>query len=67
MISDVDIRDWEKVDIANAKKELERISSNYGVGYQYVWDLLDQVEAIMKKQVPQVAVLLKNKREGWDG
>lgn len=59
MLSEIDLRDWDKVDIASAKAELESIASNYGVGYQYVWDLLDQVEAIMKKQVPQVAVLLK--------
>lgn len=59
MLSEIDLRDWDKVDIASAKQELEHISANYGVGYQYVWDLLDQVEAIMKKQVPQTAVLLK--------
>lgn len=58
MISDVDLRDWEKLDhkkIRDMLKEVDNGSYYFDVLRGYV----DSVEAIMKKQVPQVAVLLK--------
>jgi hypothetical protein len=59
MISEIDIRDWEKVDVEAARQELVYTQEYYGVGFQHLWDFIDAVELIQKKQVKQVAALFK--------
>lgn len=61
MINEIDIRDWDKIDVEAARQELESTQGQYGVGFQYLWDFIDQVELIQKKQVKQVAALFKEK------
>lgn len=60
MISDIGIRDWEYVDFKKAKDNVYRA---YAVEEFYavveLFEFIGQVESIMKKQVPQIAVLLK--------
>lgn len=60
MISDVDIRDWEKVDFKEARDNVYRAyDDGQYVAVDELFKFIRQVEAIMKKQVPQTAVLLK--------
>ena len=62
MLSEIDLRDWEKVDIPRFKKVVQ---TDFDWGtlpyemYAEIMRFVDGVESIMKKQVPQTAVLLK--------
>lgn len=67
MISEVDIRDWEKVDVNEARRSLIRLDneiSDVGGVYQAysmetLGNFINQVELIQRKQVKQVAALFK--------
>lgn len=62
MLSEIDLRDWDKVDVELVRQAVEDINNPHNMGYDpynVIFRFIDQVEAIMKKQVPQVAVLLK--------
>lgn len=66
-ISEVDVRDWSKIDVDKAREVLEDLDDlsrmNIGVvpvgQYNFFKEFLDAVEAIKKKQVPQVPALYK--------
>lgn len=74
MISEVDIRDWEKVDIAAARESLQQLDVGYDVtvdGYRaaYVNTIeyfINQVELIQKKQVKQIPALFKERQPCHD-
>lgn len=60
MLSEIDLRDWEKVDFKEARDNVYRAyDDGQYVAVDEIFKFIGQVEAIMKKQVPQVAVLLK--------
>lgn len=61
MISEVDIRDWDKVDF----KAMEDAVCTFHEFYEYpvLMDFLRQVELIRDKQIKQVAALLRKKEE----
>ena len=59
MISEVDIRDWEKVDVKAARHELDHIYATTGFAMPEIDDFIKQVELIQRKQVKQVAALFK--------
>lgn len=60
MLSEIDLRDWEKVDFKEARDNVYRAyDDGQYVAVDELFKFIGQVEAIMKKQVPQVAVLLK--------
>lgn len=67
MISEVDVRDWDKIDVVRARAVLEDMDDlsrmNMGVvpvdQYKFFKEFIDSVEAIQKKQVKQVAALLR--------
>ena len=70
MISEIDIRDWEKVDVKAARISLVNIDDaidRVGGVYQHhslktIADFINAVELIQKKQVKQVAALFQKKR-----
>lgn len=62
MISEIDIRDWDKVDIKSAKTDIQLAEELGDFSPDFFNDLkyfVEQVELIQKKQVKQVAALFK--------
>ena len=53
MISEVDIRDWDKIDFKKIKDVME--DGTYMTERQYVWDFIEQVEALRDKQIKSLA------------
>ena len=54
MLNEFDLKDWDKIDVEAARKELK----DTGVS-AYLEYFFNQVELIQKKQVKQVAALFK--------
>lgn len=67
MISEVDVRDWDKIDVVRARAVLDDMDdlSRMNVGvvpigqYAFFKEFIDTVETIQKRQVKQVAALLR--------
>lgn len=60
MISEIDIADWEKIDLKEAEKALDKSYYHQDVdGYMYLWRMFKDLELIQKKQVKQVPALFK--------
>ena len=62
MISEVDIRDWEHVDVNEAKTQLRNLghalhNDAFLDEFNYLVRFINSVELIRKKQVKQVPVL----------
>lgn len=64
MLSEVDIRDWDKVNPQQALENLDNLK--YAVGtiafyddFHYLKEFIQNVELIRRKQVKQTAALLK--------
>ena len=67
MISEIDLRDWEYVDIEKAREMLEdfdafaRMSNVIPTGqYGYFRNLLDQIELFQQKTLKQIPKLFQN-------
>lgn len=63
MISEIDVRDWDKVDCKKIRREINEIEWQVLPDLGVLLDFVNQVELIQKKQVKQVAALLKAKGE----
>lgn len=70
MISEVDIRDWDHIDVKRAREALENVDDCMRMGpvhafgaYNFLKQFFDSVEQIQQKQVKQVAALLRKKEE----
>ena len=67
MISEIDIRDWEKVDTAKARECVDSLDdfARMGAGVNahgnvnFLMNFITQVELIQKKQVKQIPALFK--------
>jgi hypothetical protein len=67
MISEIDIRDWEKIDTKTARECVDSLDdfARMGTGVNahgnvnFLMNFITQVELIQKKQVKQVAALFK--------
>ena len=59
MISEVDIRDWDKIDVKAARDQLDHVSANTGFYMNEIDNFITQVELIQKKQVKQIPALFK--------
>jgi hypothetical protein len=64
MLNEFDLKDWDKIDCEQIKKLVENeydwATLPYDV-YEKMMSFIEQVELIQKKQVKQVALLLKPK------
>lgn len=67
MISEIDIKDWERIDTESARANLEAITSEPTYANAYCFNRLEQfirnVELVRRKYIPQVAALFKEKNE----
>jgi predicted oxidoreductase (fatty acid repression mutant protein) len=66
MISDVDIKDWESINIQRAEHSLNNLTHAVGsvVFYEDLYNLkkfIKEVELLRRKQVQQVPALFKEK------
>lgn len=67
-ISEIDIRDWDKIDIESVRKEIVNIKDHYngyGGNFTYLSSFINQVEQLRDKQIKEatknVAALFKPK------
>ncbi len=56
MISEVDIRDWDRVDFKKINEVLE--NGTYMDEKGYMWDFIQQVEDVYRKQTEQASKLI---------
>ena len=69
MISEIDIKDWEKIDPINAFESMNdlmnSIDTDDGIkAYANIMQFITDVYILRKKYVPQVAALFKEKNDG---
>lgn len=62
MLNEFDLKDWDKIDCEAAKHAASDLSDYHDpTGLKYLQEFIEQVELIRRKQVKQIAVLLKPK------
>jgi peptide deformylase len=64
MISEIDIKDWQHINIDKAKKNLENLNYaayciSFEEDYQNLKLFIESVELLRKKQVKQIPALFK--------
>lgn len=66
MISEIDIKDWDRIDIDEAYQALGNayLDGMDRKNYAILFDVLWEITVLRKKYVPQVAALFKEKNDG---